>query len=504
MGNFYYKNNNQEERFFNQRVLNAAFVVLSMLVLLASSAFAQNIQFSNYGVGEISLNPGASATKNLIGANILYRTQRYDNGISINSTQLQFQYALVNQSVGKRWGGISLVAESDRVKEGVPYSFYSIKPGFAYTLEVFPNHHLAMGVELAVNQSGFSHSRFTTGSQWVNNQGFDENADQGEDFERQQVTYFSAATGLMWYDNDSEGLRRNYLGFSVFNLNEPVRSFISEDDEIPLQYSALGGYQFFKLNRHAFYAEAIGSKSLNEIFWGAGPRWSYRFEDENPFSPFTAGSFDVFARYFSGDRFSLGTQVTQQSFSVGFAIDLHLQNTMQQASTEFSVSIFKRLAYTKKVELPAEEHQIGSTRGFEEDNFQDQPVKIIEREYRTSLSRDFSFELRKDFNYGFNETDLNEEAKAYLDDIAVMMQANPILKLRVTGHTDNIGTEDANLQISNERAKAVVDYLKEIGITQERLNYEGKGATVPLYKNDSEENRAKNRRVEFLIYAKKD
>lgn len=99
---------------------------------------------------------------------------------------------------------------------------------------------------------------------------------------------------------------------------------------------------------------------------------------------------------------------------------------------------------------------------------------------------------------------MNDEAKSYLDDIAVMMQANPALKLRVTGHTDNVGTEEANQKISEERAKGVRDYLESIGIGSDRLSYEGKGATEPLVKNNNEENRAKNRRVEFLIYATKD
>ncbi|WP_375579094.1 PorP/SprF family type IX secretion system membrane protein [Marivirga tractuosa] len=482
----------------------AAGLVLIFCALMSTSLYAQNTQFSNYGFGEIALNPAASASKNLIGANAIYRIQRYSNGMSINSTQMQFQYALINQSAGKRWGGFSLVAQSDKVSEGIPYTFYSIKPGFAYNLEILPNNFLAMGVELSASQSGFNTASFTTGSQWVNNQGFDETAGLGEEFERQQLTYFSVASGLMWYDEDAEGHRRNYLGVSLFNLNQPARSFINGDDEIPLQFSALGGYQFFKLNQHAFYVEALGHKSLNEIFWGAGPKWSFQFEDKSSFDPFTAGSLDVFARYFSGDRISLGTQIAQRNFSVGFAIDLHLENEAQMASTEFSVSIFKRLSITKEEELPEEEHSIGSTREFEEDDFQDQPVKVIEKEYKTSVSRDFSFELRKNFNYGFNETTLNDEAKSYLDDIAVMMQANTALKLRVTGHTDNVGTEEANQKISVERAKGVRDYLESIGIAADRLSYEGKGATEPLVKNNNEENRAKNRRVEFLIYATKD
>jgi type IX secretion system PorP/SprF family membrane protein len=486
------------------KACNTHWFLLLLCIFMMNSLHAQHTQFSNYGFGEIALNPAASAAKNLIGANALYRIQRYNNGMSINSTQIQFQYALINQSKGKRWGGFSLIAESDKVSEGIPYTFYSVKPGFAYNIEILPNNFLAMGVELSANQSGFSSANFTTGSQWVNNQGFDETAGLGEEFERQQFTYFSTASALMWYDIEEEGYRRNYLGLSVFNLNQPNRSFINGDEKIPYRFSALGGYQFFKHNRHALYAEALGTKSLNEIFWGAGPRWSYRFEDQSSFDPFTAGSLDVFARYFSGDRISLGTQIAQKNFSVGFAVDLHLENEAQMASTEFSISIFKRLAFTKKEKLVDEKYQIGSTREFEEDNFQDQLVKVIEKEYKTSVSRDFSFELRKNFNYGFNETNLNDEAKSYLDDIAVMMQANSALKLRVTGHTDNIGTEEANQKISEDRAKGVRDYLESIGIKAERLSYEGKGATEPLVKNNNEEKRAKNRRVEFLIYATKD
>nr|WP_262895661.1 OmpA family protein [Marivirga atlantica] len=148
---------------------------------------------------------------------------------------------------------------------------------------------------------------------------------------------------------------------------------------------------------------------------------------------------------------------------------------------------------------------IGESRQFEEDQiFSKEPVTVIEKEYQNKVTDDFSFELRKNFNYGFNETKLNEEAKAYLDDLAVLLNANKALQLKVSGHTDNIGTVEANQTISEERAKAVVDYLMEIGIEEDRLSYEGKGATVPLYKNNTEENRAKNRRVEFLIYAEKE
>ena len=66
---------------------------------------------------------------------------------------------------------------------------------------------------------------------------------------------------------------------------------------------------------------------------------------------------------------------------------------------------------------------IGESRQFEEDQiFSKEPVTVIEKEYQNKVTDDFSFELRKNFNYGFNETKLNEEAKAYLDDLAVLFK----------------------------------------------------------------------------------
>lgn len=103
MEKVYEKNPIYLENYLSNCFSKAVGLALIFCALISSSLYAQNAQFSNYGVGEIALNPAASASENLIGANALYRIQRYNNGMSINSTQLQFQYALINQTAGKRW-----------------------------------------------------------------------------------------------------------------------------------------------------------------------------------------------------------------------------------------------------------------------------------------------------------------------------------------------------------------------------------------------------------------
>ena len=69
----------------------------------------------------------------------------------------------------------------------------------------------------------------------------------------------------------------------------------------------------------------------------------------------------------------------------------------------------------------------------------------------------------------------------------------------IEGHTDDIGKEEYNLDLSERRARSVHDYLVSRGIRIDRLKYVGMGETVPLYPNDSDENRRRNRRVEFML-----
>jgi OOP family OmpA-OmpF porin len=74
-----------------------------------------------------------------------------------------------------------------------------------------------------------------------------------------------------------------------------------------------------------------------------------------------------------------------------------------------------------------------------------------------------------------------------------------VTKLRIEGHTDNVGTPDANVELSGQRALAVKIKLVEAGVAKERLLAVGHGQNKPLADNSTEEGRAKNRRTEFRL-----
>lgn len=105
--------------------------------------------------------------------------------------------------------------------------------------------------------------------------------------------------------------------------------------------------------------------------------------------------------------------------------------------------------------------------------------------------------------FDFNKAVISPISYGILDAVAEAMLANPqIALIRVEGHTDNEGTPEYNLQLSKDRAKAVVDYLIGKSVPPERLTYEGYGFERPKASNTSEEGRAINRRVEFTIVKK--
>ncbi len=91
------------------------------------------------------------------------------------------------------------------------------------------------------------------------------------------------------------------------------------------------------------------------------------------------------------------------------------------------------------------------------------------------------------------------ENENLLYQLSVIMRRCPESRIEISGHTDNTGDENYNITLSEKRALAVLDQLKQLAVHPERLNAIGLGSSRPLVANDTEENRQKNRRIEFKI-----
>ena len=98
-----------------------------------------------------------------------------------------------------------------------------------------------------------------------------------------------------------------------------------------------------------------------------------------------------------------------------------------------------------------------------------------------------------------NSFELPSASFIELDKLYQVLLDNPSIQLEISGHTDNLGKPADNLALSTNRAKAIVNYLTNKGISSSRLSYKGYAAEKPIADNATEIGRRKNRRTEFTI-----
>ncbi len=94
---------------------------------------------------------------------------------------------------------------------------------------------------------------------------------------------------------------------------------------------------------------------------------------------------------------------------------------------------------------------------------------------------------------------LRPEAHGQLNRLASILTQNGAIKIEIVGHTDNVGDPRLNQILSEQRAKVIANYLVNQGVTEANITHRGEGQTKPIAPNDTEENRQRNRRVQFLI-----
>ena len=102
-------------------------------------------------------------------------------------------------------------------------------------------------------------------------------------------------------------------------------------------------------------------------------------------------------------------------------------------------------------------------------------------------------------NFAFGKADIKKESLPYLDKLADTLNKSKDWTLEIQGHTDDKGSDDFNMKLSQNRADSVRNYLITKGVLSDIIIAKGFGESKPLVTNDSDANREKNRRVEFKI-----
>lgn len=104
--------------------------------------------------------------------------------------------------------------------------------------------------------------------------------------------------------------------------------------------------------------------------------------------------------------------------------------------------------------------------------------------------------------FEFNKSTLNEASKKSLTGFAKILNEYPTMDIMIFGHTDNVGTLEANQHVSEERANAVASYLRSNGVSSKQMvEIAGRNFSDPVASNNTVDGRAQNRRVEIYMYA---
>lgn len=126
-------------------------------------------------------------------------------------------------------------------------------------------------------------------------------------------------------------------------------------------------------------------------------------------------------------------------------------------------------------------------------------VRVLKQEGFVQTQEGWTLALPERLLFGFNDSTVKESNKPEMARLAKQLQKFDLLKLKVIGHTDNIGAREYNQKLSEQRAVSVANVFIDNGFKAHNLIILGRGMDQPLVPNTSEDNRATNRRVALVI-----
>ena len=137
---------------------------------------------------------------------------------------------------------------------------------------------------------------------------------------------------------------------------------------------------------------------------------------------------------------------------------------------------------------------------FADNGIEDQLIEFIEDETKQAGNDNwFNF---VDLNFKSGSNDIDEKSMKEVENIAAILKEYPNVKVKIGGYTDNTGTAEGNLKLSDERATNVKNALVNLGIGADRLTSEGFGQEHPVASNDTEEGKKQNRRIAVSVREK--
>ncbi len=181
------------------------------------------------------------------------------------------------------------------------------------------------------------------------------------------------------------------------------------------------------------------------------------------------------------------TNITQNSINTQQSkMDDGSFNIQLDANSDFSI-VGRKASYLSNIEK-------ASTKGLNRSTSLYLKLELDVQEVTASKNI-----VLNNINFESGKTNFNIVSSSDLNKLIQFLKDNPLLKLEIQGHTDNVGTVSGNMKLSQARANSIVAYLIKNGIENNKLNAKGYGSNKPIANNGTPEGKAQNRRVEMKL-----
>ncbi len=501
------------------------------LFCLVWKSNAQYFQFSQYNFTPQRINPAQVSTSDYATVSFDYRNQATGGDFHLNSNIINASYPLIARN-GTRWSGIGISMMDDRSGQAGIFSTQEIALSYALTITVAKGQTLSLGVKGLYQSRKINFDGLYTGSQYVADRGFMEGISNGEDLSNVVNNFTTFSTGLYWQQVDREGDKIAYWGISFFDFNKPEDSFLGSSSQLNSTGVASMGFRLYHQGNLSFFPEALYTRSGNRNVLNVGGITKYEIK---PYPNQVAAHIDLITKYVIGRSGIIGLQFHKEKFSVGISYDFPVIVKNVSNTGAFEVGLeFRKLVLPKGKKARQQQQKKNPEQAIKQPATNTQAKSVVKKSRSVAdtlkvkpnpAKEDLSSRLKQKqdsvaasasagnivheplilekatlhFNFEFNSAVLDEEASTYLDDLAKALIDNPELKIKLTGHTDNVGSDKFNLKLSAYRAQTLKDYLVERGVDEKRITSDGKGMSEPLNNNLTPQDRAKNRRVELTI-----
>lgn len=519
-------------------------IVLAICLTMGFKSLGQDIAFSQFYHSPFFTNPAFLGTETHSRLFLHYRNQPIATGEGFNTGQLSFVRPFLSKEAMKPRGGLGIAIMGDNASSFL--NTFGLNLGGAYNLSFGKAQHISLGLQAGFYQRSLNIGEITTDAQFQTGV-FNSEADIGENFENTSVSFLATSGGLLWYLEDAFQKQKAFLGLAYNNFNRPNLAFFeSTSTELPANWTLLGGWRIVDQRNIAITPNFRWIRRLGFSYTNIGAWFTYKLPSQADQKVIAEGNLKIGAWYNTNRLAVMSLEFNQPKYFINFSYDIPAGSNSNAWLGSGAVEIIFGLKFSRKqkvkkpVNEPIEDSLFVATidtissntlnlspddsidvdvslpenfMGIQdpikknqtsEENLDKEPVVKEEPIVINDYQRILSAEERRMFNYhirfGFSSNNYPTKYLKLMDRIAEILKNNNQLKLEIVGHTCDIGSAEKNRQLSLKRANSIKAMMVQRGVNPQRILTKGLGQAYPLVPNSDEDNRKKNRRVEFKVY----